>query len=88
MPAITPEVFKKQQLEERYQHLKERGEHLGGRYWSGYNVHLYALDGFFAEVWIKTGINQIYWIEVQTNWEILQEYAEKLNLKDLLKGED
>jgi hypothetical protein len=84
MKKVTPEIFKKLSVEQRYQLLKERGMHVGGRYWTDYNVHLYTLDGLFVEVWIKMGVNQIYWIEIQKNKEILAEYASNVDISKLL----
>ncbi|MFN3916179.1 MAG: hypothetical protein ACK4K0_00440 [Flavobacteriales bacterium] len=85
MNKITHEIFKKLSVEKRYQLLKERGEHVAGRYWTDYNVHLYTLDGLFVEVWIKMGANQIYWIEIQKNKEILAEYANQVDISKLIR---
>lgn len=88
MEALTPKLFKAMPLVGRLEVLKQRGEYLGSRGHGGHRVHLYVLDGFYSEVWMRLGLDQVEWIEVATNIEILSEYV-KLDTKDLLgRSED
>ncbi|MBL7982097.1 MAG: hypothetical protein JNL52_09830 [Flavobacteriales bacterium] len=69
----------------RLEHVRKNGEYLGSRAHGGHRVHLYRLDGYFSEVWIRLGMQQVEWVEVARNTEILTEYV-RLDLGDLLRG--
>ncbi len=62
--------------------VRAGGEYLGSRVHGGHRVHLYRMDGFFCEVWMRLGWDQVEWIEVARNTEVLSEYV-RLDLKDL-----
>ena len=85
MEALTPQQFKAIPLLERLEVVRERGEYIGSRSHVGHRVHLYVLDGFCCEVWMRLGLFQVEWIEVATNVDILSEYV-KLDTKDLLRS--
>lgn len=60
--------------------VRAEGEYLGSRVHGGHRVHLYRMDGFFCEVWMRLGWDQAEWIEVARNTEVLSEYVD-LDLK-------
>lgn len=87
MAGLTPERFKAMPVIKRLEVVRQRGEYLGSRAHGGHRVHLYALDGFYTEVWMRLGLEQVEWIEVATNTEILAEYVD-LDIKGLLGSAD
>lgn len=62
--------------------VRAYGEYLGSRAHGGHRVHLYRMDGFFCELWMRLGWQEVEWIEVARNQEILTEYV-KLDLRGL-----
>lgn len=64
----------------RLEAVRSEGEYLGSRAHVGYRVHLYRMDGFFCELWMRLGWDQVEWIEVARNQEVLTEYV-KLDLR-------
>ena len=72
---MTEQEFIRLRRADRLARVKEHGEYLGSRGHGGHRVHLYRLDGFFAEVWIRLGLEQVEWIEVARNTEVLSEYV-------------
>lgn len=62
--------------------VKAEGEYLGSRGHGGHRVHLYRMDGFFCEVWMRLGWDQVEWIEVARNTEVLTDYV-RLDLDGL-----
>jgi hypothetical protein len=66
----------------RLEAVKEQGEYIGSRAHGGHRVHLYRMEGFFCEVWMRLGWDQVEWIEVARNTEVLSEYV-RLDLKGL-----
>ncbi len=61
--------------QQRLDAVRSHGEYLGSRQYGGHRVHLYRMDGFFCEVWMRLGLNQAEWIEVARNLDILSEYV-------------
>ncbi|HQW41847.1 MAG TPA: hypothetical protein PK149_11810 [Flavobacteriales bacterium] len=41
------------------------------------------MEGFYCEVWMRTGLQYVEWIEVAKNTEILSEYV-KVDVQSLL----
>lgn len=62
--------------------VRATGEYLGSRAHGGHRVHLYRMEGFFCEVWMRLGWDQVEWIEVARNTDVLCEYVH-LDLKGL-----
>lgn len=77
----SKEDFRVLSLEERYEILKKEGEHIGARLIGNHSVHLYAVSGFFVEMWILISFNQVQWIEIQKNQSILNEYINQIDIK-------
>lgn len=71
--------FHKLSLQKKNDVLRKKGHFIASRYYQTYRIHLYKLDDFLAEVWVKLGLNQIYWIET-VDEDRLELYADSLNL--------
>lgn len=73
--------FSRLDLRARLEAVKRQGEYLGSRGHGGHRVHLYRMgpagsEGFFCEVWMRVGWDQVEWIEVARNPEALAEYVD------------
>lgn len=77
---MTQEEFKRLTIHHRYAILKSEGDYIGARDLPQHFAYLYAFHGYFVEVYMIKSLNQIQWIEVQTNRDILQEYVDRLDL--------
>ncbi len=75
--------FEKLKLEERLNQLKVAGDFIGSRKTDLYRIHLFSYSGLFIEVHVYIPLNQVQWIEVQTNKSILEEYIIDVGLEDL-----
>lgn len=80
---MTVNAFNKLPLHKRYALLKSEGEFIGSRLVNGFRVHLFTCSGHFVEMWILIGLDQVRWIEIQTNKKILHEYADRVDLRNL-----
>ncbi len=81
---MTTKEFNKLSINQRLHLLKKEGEFIGSRLSLGHRVHLFSCKGHFLEMWILIGIDQIRWIEIQTNSSILNLYIEKIDLRKSL----
>ena len=77
---MQQEEFKRLTLHDRYALLKNEGNYIGARDLPQHFAYLYAFHGYFVEVYMIKSLNQIQWIEIQTNRDILQEYVEGLDV--------
>jgi len=75
--------FRKCSVAERLGHVEADGTYLGSRFHGRHQVHLYGMEGFYCEVWMRAGLHYVEWIEVARNTDILSEYV-KVDLKGLL----
>ncbi len=81
---MKPEAaFKKMSRNERYNALREEGTYVGGRIHGGHSIYLYTWRGLYVELYMRTGLNCVDWIEIQRNKAIISEYADNVDLKDL-----
>ncbi|MEZ4755409.1 MAG: hypothetical protein R2817_01135 [Flavobacteriales bacterium] len=81
---MTETEFRALSLQERVVLLRDEGEHLGSRLHLSHRVHLYRLHGFFCELWLRAGPDQVEWVEVTHHRDILSEYV-RIDVKDLLR---
>jgi hypothetical protein len=72
-------------LPKRYETLKKQGEYVAVRQLGDHRVHLYVVSNFFVEMWILFCINEIRWIEIQSNQSILNEYTDNIDVKKNLE---
>ena len=80
---MTAAEFKKLALIQRYNLVKNEGVHIASREFGGYWVHLFSVHNFYIEVWVLIGLNQIRWIEIQTNQQTIDLYIEKMDISSL-----
>ncbi len=81
LSMCNEKVFNKMGLDARVDVLREQGTYIGARYYGSYHVHLYALNGFYVELYMKLGINLIQIVEIQKNRKIIEQYAEGVKLE-------
>jgi hypothetical protein len=77
---MTAEEFRALSLEQRYEVLKSKGDYVASRFFTGFHVHLYALDGFFVEAWQRIGLNSIQWIEVVSSDSTINSYLDNIDV--------
>jgi hypothetical protein len=73
--ADPAKAFMAQPVAVRLQLVRRQGEYIGSRMHGGHRVHLYRMDGFFCEVWMRHGLDLVEWIELARNTDILSEYV-------------
>lgn len=80
---MTSTHFASLPLEKRLELLRNEGEFIGTREIPSYRVSLFAIHGFYAELFVLRDLNQVHWIEVQSNLQVLSEYTKDIRLDDL-----
>ncbi len=85
MDDMAARRFMARPLSERLELVRIHGNYLGSRQHGGHRVHLYAMEGYFCELWMRLGLNYVEWIEVARNDDQLSEYV-KLDPGDLFNG--
>lgn len=86
MHKLTKKEFRTCTISRRYRLLKKDGEHIAARQTGIHRIHLFAIYGFYVEVWIIISLDQIQWIEIQDNQSIINSYSDNVNVKNLLRG--
>jgi hypothetical protein len=83
MHKLTKKEFRKCSIDKRYELLKNQGEHIAARQSGVHRIHLFSIFGFFVELWIIISLDQIHWIEIQDNSNIIKDYAENIDVNKL-----
>lgn len=68
--------FKKMKLLDKFYLLRDHGEYCCSRLWGGYQVHLYKINDFFSEVWMRIDFGDLAWIEPISRAQITENYPE------------
>jgi len=76
--------FKKLNLGGRFRHLRDHGLYIDSRFFGNYRVHLYEVEGFYTEVWMRTDLDQVCWIEVADIAKVAENYAASIDVKSEL----
>ncbi|MFW5891939.1 MAG: hypothetical protein ACOCUQ_00925 [Bacteroidota bacterium] len=76
--------FNNYPLKEKVYLLFEHGNELASRQFLYFNIKLYTLFGFFAEVWYVPNNNKIEKVEILTVDEILSLYKNEFDISELL----
>lgn len=85
---LSKNEFNKLKLKQKYSLLKKEGEFIASRLFTGHNVHLFSLFGFYVEVYRPVGLEYIQWIEVVNSKKRLESYLGGLDIDiDELMGE-
>lgn len=84
---MTSDEFARKSLKQKHQLIQEQSEFVAQRIHGSHNIQLYAIHGFYVEVWKKLGLDYLQWIEVVKDDNILLQYTSgiDLNLNDLFK---
>lgn len=77
---MDKKAFKRLKLGQRYEVIKEHGTHTASRIYMSYQIHLFAYDGYYVEIWYRLSLNQIAYIEVVNDDRILEQYMDNLDL--------
>ncbi len=80
---MSPNEFSRHTLPKKLQLLRLEGDFVGTRDIPSYTVSLFAFHGFYVELYVLKSLNQVQWIELQNNAQILSEYANNVDLNDL-----
>lgn len=83
MHKLTKKEFRTCSISRRYRLLKKDGEHIAARQAGVHRIHLFAIYGFYVEVWIIISLDQIQWIEIQDNKSIVNSYSDNINVNSL-----
>lgn len=77
--------FKKYPLKEKIYLIFEHGNEIASRQFLYFDIKLYTLFGFFAEVWYVPNNNKIEKVETLKTDEILSLYKNEFDISELLK---
>lgn len=80
---VSKTEFQKCRLTARKKLLQDSGTHVASRYFRAYAVHLYSVSNFYVELWIRMDFDQICWIEIADSANVAENYAGKVDLRDL-----
>ena len=80
---VTAEEFKKLKINSRITHLNMAGEYVCERIFMNNRVHLYLYNGFFVEVWMRIGFEEVYAVDVAPTRSVRDAYLGKIDLKKL-----
>ncbi len=72
-------------LQEKAYIVFEHGNEVASRQFLYFNIKLYALFGFFAEVWYVPKYNKIDKVELLSADEILSLYKNEFDISELLR---
>jgi hypothetical protein len=77
--------FSKLPIKEKIYLIFEHGNEIATRQFLYFNIKLYTLFGFFAEVWYVPSGNKIEKVEILSTDEILNLYKNEFDISELLK---
>lgn len=80
---VSEKEFKKLRLRQKVTHLQMAGEFITKRYFLNNKVDLYLYNGFFVEVWIRLGFDEVYSVDVAPEMTLKEVYLGKIDLKKL-----
>ena len=74
-------AFRSMSLSARKKHLRAHGKYLDSRFYGSFQIHLYEVEGFFAEVWLRIDFEEVVWIEIADSEQVAATYAHNIDLK-------
>lgn len=87
LPLYSEKEFTKLALATKYAELKSKGCFCANRGVVGpHLVSLFSYNGYFIETYKSIETGKFVFIEVQTNQQVLDEYASTIDLQKALKG--
>ena len=75
--------FRKLTIFRQVELLFEKGHHVLSRIYLFYNVHLYTLSGFYAEIWYRQADNKIERVVLLNQSDVLDLYDDQIGLSDI-----
>lgn len=75
--------FRKLTIFRQVELLFEKGQHLLSRIYLFYNIHLYALSGFYAEIWYRQADSKIERVVLLDQSDVLDLYDNQIGLSDI-----
>jgi hypothetical protein len=81
---VKSEEFSKLTIFRQVELLFEQGRHVLSRIYLFYNVHLYTLSGFYAEIWYRQADNRIERVIILDESDVLDLYDNQIGLGDIL----
>lgn len=79
MQASTKK-FSELGLHGKMTYLRRHGSYIATRRHHSFEVHLYSCSGFYAEVWMRIGFQQVYWIEPTPADRVAENYLDDIDL--------
>jgi hypothetical protein len=77
---MTSDEFRKLMILRQVELLLERGHHVLSRIYLFYNVHLYSLVDFYAEIWYRQVDNKIDRVVILDLPDVLDLYDNQIGL--------
>ena len=77
---MQQDEFAKLPVSKRFALVREHGEFVGQRIHGSHNIQLYAMHGYYVEVWKKLGLDYLHWVEVVQDDKILLQYTDGIDL--------
>lgn len=75
--------FQKLTIFRQVELLFESGQHVLSRIYLFYNIHLYTLSGFYAEIWYRQADNKIERVIVLDQSDVLDLYDNQIGLSEI-----
>jgi len=80
---VNSSEFRKLTIFRQVELLFEKGQHVLNRIYLFYNVHLYTLSGFYAEIWYRQSDNKIERVLLLDQSDVLDLYDNQIGLSDI-----
>jgi len=80
---VKSNEFRKLTIYRQVEILFDSGHHILSRIYLFYNVHLYTLAGFYAEIWYRQADNKIERVILLDETDVLDLYDNQIGLSDI-----
>ena len=80
---MKSDEFRKLTIFRQVELLFEKGHHMLSRIYLFYNVHLYAISEFYAEIWYRQDDNKIDRVIILEPSDVLDLYEHQIGLSDI-----
>ena len=80
---MKSDEFRKLTIFRQVELLFEKGHHMFSRIYLFYNVHLYAISEFYAEIWYRQADNKIDRVIILEPSDVLDLYEHQIGLSDI-----
>jgi hypothetical protein len=80
--------FRKLTIFRQVELLFESGQHVLSRIYLFYNVHLYTISGFYAEIWYRQSDNKIERVILLEQEDVLDLYDSQIGINDIFRDQE